>query len=110
MVVAHPIIALVVLILFLIYLGVQFFMSVLELFINGIFLYVIFLRSYTELVKEKKYNSYIAGAVIAMITYLIFGNIFKGFFVWSAVTYLFEAFVFAQIVIHFHKIKHKRKK
>ncbi len=107
--VTPSIIALIVLILFLIYLGIQFLLGILELFINGVLLYVIFLRAYTELVKEKKYNPYIAGAAIAMITYLILGNILSKILVWGPVTYIFEAFVFAQIVYYFHK-KYKRKR
>lgn len=108
MAVAHTIIALVVFILFLVYLGFQFLISILELFINGIFLYAIFLRAYAELAKEKKFDFYLGGAVISMAFYLIFGNPFSGFYVWDITSFIFFTFFFAQVVMLVHREYSKR--
>lgn len=95
--VAPAIIALIVIIVFFAYLGWMFFIPLLELFINGILLYAVFLRSYVEIVKEKKQSFYLGGAVAAMIIYLLAGRFLSGVLVWGITTFIILAFAFAQI-------------
>ncbi|MBN2111895.1 hypothetical protein JW707_02220, partial [Candidatus Woesearchaeota archaeon] len=59
--------ALIILIIFFVYMGWSFFIPVTELFINGLIIYALFLRAYAEIKKENKQAFYIGGAVCAMI-------------------------------------------
>jgi hypothetical protein len=89
--------ALVVMIIFFIYLGWMFFVPVIELIINGAIIYALFLRGHAEIVKEKKHGFYMGAAVAAMIVYVIGGNFLSGLHVWGITTFLILAFVLAQV-------------
>ena len=104
MVVGASIAVLVVFIFFMVYLGFMFVLPILELAINGLILYVLFLRGHVEVWKEGKYSYYLAGAIISMIAYLFLGNFLKPLFVWSATTFLIIAFIFAQVGMIVHKL------
>ncbi len=108
--VATSITALIVIIVFFIYLGWMFVLSILELFINGIIIYALFLRSHVEIVKEGKHYFYLAGAAAAIIVYLLAGNFLSGLLVWGITTWLVLAFIFSQIGIHGHYLHKKYKK
>ena len=89
--------ALIIIIMFFIYLGSAFFIPIAELVINGILLYALFLRSYAEIKKEKKQVFYIGGAVCALVIYLIAGNFLSRALIWGTTTFIFMSYVFAQI-------------
>ena len=97
--IAESIIALIVFVLFMVYLGYIYLMPFAMLLINGVFLYAIILRSYVELTKENKFDFYLGGAVFAMIAYVITGNFLKGLLFWQPTTYLLMAFVFSQLAV-----------
>jgi hypothetical protein len=88
--------ALIILIIFFIYLGSAFFIPIAELFINGLLLYALVLRTYAEIKKENKQAYYIGGAVCAMIIYLIAGNFLEKFLIWGFTTFFIMTFIFAQ--------------
>jgi hypothetical protein len=100
---------LIIFILFMVYLGFAFLFTVLELFINGALIYMMFWRTYVEIRKEKKQNFYLAGAVLAMVTYLIFRNFLSAVFVWPVTMYLLEAFILAQVIQYGMKKYYKKK-
>lgn len=112
MVVGPSIAALVVFVIFMAYLGWMFLFPLIELFINGMILYVLFLRSHVEVWKEGKYSYYLAGAIISMVAYLFLGNFLKDLFVWGITTFLVIAFIFAQggMVVHMLHKTHKKLK
>lgn len=109
MVVGPSIAVLVVFILLMVYLGFMFVLPILELAINGIILYVLFLRGQVEVWKEGKYGYYLAGAIISMIAYLFLGNFLKPLLVWGVTTFLIITFIFAQVGMIVHK-PHKMNK
>ena len=80
----------------------------LELVINGIIIYMIFLRSYAEITKEAKHYFYLGGAAASIIAYVITGNFLRPLLVWGAVTWLILAFAFSQIGIHSHVLYKKK--
>ena len=104
------IIALIVIIVFFIYLGWIFLIPALELFINGVIIYAIFLRSHAEIVREGKHYFYLAGAVAAIIVYALAGNFLSGLLVWGITAWLVLAFIFSQIGIFGHHLHKKYKK
>jgi len=107
---APAIIALIVIILFGIYLGWLYLVPAAELFVNGIIIYAIFLRAYVEIVKEGKYHFYLAGAAAAIIVYALAGNFLGGLLVWGVTTWIVLAMAFAQIGMLGHSLYIKRKK
>ena len=106
---AASITALVAFIIFLGYLGWRFVVPVFDLFINGVFIYGIYLRAHVDIINEKKYYFYLAGAVAAIIVYALAGNVFANLRFWSFTTWLFLAMVLSQIGMAGHKyyLKHK---
>lgn len=110
--VATSIIALIVIIAFFAYLGWIFFFSILELLINGVLIYVLFLRAYVEIIRERKHYFYLGGAAFAMIVYYFLRNFLSGVYVWDITTYLLLAFIFAQAgqLIHYLQKKYKKTK
>ena len=105
---ATTITALIVIVLFFLYLGWVFLFPVLELVINGILIYVIFLRSQVEIVKEGKHYFYLGGAAASIIVYMIAGNFLSPLLVWGVTTWLILAFAFSQIGIHSHVLYKKK--
>lgn len=108
--VAPAIIALIVIILFGIYLGWLYLIPVFELAVNGLLIYVIFLRSYAEIMKEQKYYFYLAGAAAAIIVYVLTGNFLKDMLVWGFTAWLVLAMIFSQIGIMGHSFYKKHGK
>lgn len=108
--VASSITALIVMIVFALYLGFVFFIPILELLINGILIYAMFLRSYTEIKKEKKHNFYIGGSLCAVAVFFISGNFLSKIYVWSFTTFLVLLFAFAQagLIIKFLEDKYAK--
>lgn len=103
---ATSITTLVVIILFFIYLGWIFLVDAFTLLVNGILIYVIFLRSYAEIFGERKHYFYLGGAAAAMVFYYFSRNFLSGILVWGVTTYLLLAFVFSQVgllVVFLHK-------
>jgi len=109
--VAESIAALIVFIIFLGYLGLRFLVPIFDLLVNGVFIYGVFLRAHVEIVKEKKYYFYLAGAVSSIVVYALAGNVFANLRFWSFTTWLFLAMVFSQIGIAGHNFykKHNKK-
>ena len=101
--------ALIGFLLLMAYLGYLFLTPVLELIINGIILYIIFLRANVEFTKEKKSYFYLGGATAAIIIYILSGNFLKNLHIWSATTFIIITFICSQIGIYGHKF-HKRNK
>jgi hypothetical protein len=99
---APAIIALIVIILFGAYLGWLYLVPVFEIAVNGLLIYVIFLRSYAEIMKEQKHYFYLAGAAAAIIVYVLTGNFLKNMRVWGFTTWLVLAMMFSQIGIAGH--------
>ena len=106
---ATSIAALVAIILFFIYLGWIFFFSVLELLINGIAIYAIFLRAWVEIVREERHYFYLGGAAAAMVLYILAGNFLSGILVWGVTTYLLLAFAFSQLGLLGHCLYKRRR-
>lgn len=88
--------ALIIIIIFFVYLGWAFFIPIAELMINGALIYALFLRINAEIRKENKQGFYIGGAVCAMIIYLITGNFLKNYLIFGITTFFILAFLFAQ--------------
>ncbi len=95
--VATSIAALIVFIIFCAYAGWIYLVPVAQLAVNGIILYVIYLRSEVELIREKKFDYYLGGATFGMIIYVLAGNFLEGLLVWGPTTYFIIAFVCAQV-------------
>jgi len=100
--------AVIAFVLLMAYLGYLFVLPIFELFINGIILYSIFLRSEVEITKEKKSYFYLGGATAAIIIYVISGNFLKNLHMWSATTFIIIAFICSQIGIYGHKLHIKK--
>ena len=102
--------ALVVFIIFMAYIGFIWFVPALELFVNGIILYALFLRSHVEIIKEKKHGYYLAGAAASMIVFTFMGSFLRSIFVWGITEFMMLAFIFAQAGIISHQIHKNRRK
>jgi len=100
------IIAVIVLLLFSIWLVSSFFVNILELIINLVILWAVCVRGYVELEKEKKHNYYLVGLLITTLLFLVTKqDIFsKVFHVWKPVLFLIMVFLFAQLSFISHKI------
>jgi len=100
------IIAVIVLLLFSIWLVSSFFVNILELIINLVILWAVCVRGYVELEKEKKHNYYFVGLLAAMVVFLAARvNIFSEIrHIWAPVLFLVMVFLVAQLVFAFHRI------
>lgn len=98
------IIAVVVLLLFTVWLISSFFVDILELIINLVVLYAICVRGYIEIEREKKQYYYLIGFVITALFFLVTKqDIFsKVFHVWKPVFFLAIVFLIAQLAFIFH--------
>jgi hypothetical protein len=108
--VATSIAALIVFIVFCVYMGWIYLVPVAQLAVNGIVLYAIYLRSEAEIVKEKKFDYYLGGATFGMVIYVLAGNFLEGLLVWGPTAYIIIAFICAQIGIAGNFLHKKYKK
>ena len=91
-----PLTALVVFIIFMATMGVFFLFDILSLFLNGIVILAIALRSFAEIEKEKKCKAYGIGVILSIILTVLFGNLLA---LWWITTLIVLAFLIAQIVL-----------
>jgi len=106
------IVAVIVLLLFTIWLIANFFINIVELIINLFILWAVCVRSYAELEKEKKQHYYLAGLLAATLAFLIVKvDIFSSVMhIWMPVLFLLVIFLFAQLFFVFHDFYVKRYK
>jgi hypothetical protein len=100
------IIGLVLFILLLALIGVIFTATIIELVLNGVLIYLILLRAWTELVRKARTKEYIIGAVAALLIYFIRGNIVPQ--LWAITTFLITAFIIAEIAHLFLRGRKKK--
>jgi hypothetical protein len=89
--------------------GYTFLYDLISLFINGVILYFIGLRSYVE-VQEGKHYLYLGSAIIGLIATGLTENFLKGWLIWRFTTWIIISFVIAQAVIIFNYYYKKKKK
>ena len=90
------IISFIVIILFFVYLGWLFLLDVVDIFFNGIIIYVIGLRSYVEIITEKKIKAYVGGLLLGALLFKIMGPLFT---LWGLTTWFLFSFLFAQLIM-----------
>lgn len=98
------IIGLILFILLLVLIGFIFTQTVITLLINGVLIYLILIRAWTELTKKGRTREYIIGAVVALIIHLVKGNVIS--MLWPVTTFLVITFIIAEIA---HMFLKKRK-
>ena len=104
------IVATIVFVTFLFYLGYAFLFNVIELIINGFLIYAVGLRTFVELngaEKEVGY-SYTFSAIIALGIVAITGSFIP--FVWSFTIFLILTFVIKHLMMYIGKNHKKWKK
>lgn len=99
------IIGLILFILLLVLIGFIFTQTVITLLINGVLIYLILIRAWTELTKKGRTREYVIGAVVALILHLIKGNVIS--MLWPVTTFLVITFIIAEIS---HMFLRRRKK
>jgi hypothetical protein len=102
------IIGLILFIILLVLIGVIFTQTVITLLINGVLIYLILIRAWTELVKKARTKEYIIGIVVALLVYFIRGNAVSQ--LWTITTFLVIAFVVAEISHLFLGMRRKRQR
>jgi hypothetical protein len=100
------IIGLVLFILLIVLLGYIFTATIIEVVLNGVLIYLILLRAWTELVRKARTKEYIIGAVAALLICFIRGNVVPQ--LWTMTTFLAITFIVAEIA-HLFFIKRKKK-
>lgn len=84
--------ALIVAIVFICIMAALFLVPLIEVTVNGIVLYLLFIRIYTEMTKYKRADLYVKCALVAGILMLLFGNYIP---TWRITTWIFTTFALA---------------
>ncbi len=100
------IIGLVLFIVLIVLLGYIFTATIIEVILNGVLIYLIVLRAWTELVKKARTKEYIVGIAVALILYFIKGNVVPQ--LWAITTFLVITFIVAEIAHLFMKRRKKQ--
>ena len=102
--------------LFVLLFGISLFVpTIVELIINIPILYAIVLRTYVEVVEEKRYTEYLLGLLASFFFFLIKRDLFLGittpYILWSPTIFLMVGFLTAQIIIMLNTLhqRHYRK-
>ena len=95
------IIALIILIIFLVYVNLIFWQLALELLVNLAILYAVFLRSEVEIVTENMGAFYIQGLVFGLVLFWIFPSLFIGPFIWWITMLAIVTIIVAQVTHHY---------
>ncbi|MBD3310802.1 hypothetical protein GF351_06305 [Candidatus Woesearchaeota archaeon] len=101
--------ALVVLLVFAVYLVVEFAAPVIEILVNLPLLYIIFIRAKVE-IEHGRRDYYLWGLAVAAVLFVVFGKFSTRYYVWWFTQLVVLAFVFAQVYFYITKNIRRKKR